>query len=317
MSRLIIAIPAHNAGNFIKRTLQSVFHATKGMKDFRVIVSEDQSTDDTLEILQNTSFVKLEIYRHSCKLGFIENSNRCLALAGETDFLHMLHADDTIDPLFYHQMMTAMPPGRSLAYSQPVIVDSDDREIRRVRGKYRRISHRRFIADRSELAPIYISGCLMKTDHQPCPFKFRKSLPQVGDHVLWAEWATLCNRIVEMDPGLMRYTVHEKSWTAAYADDIQASVLDEWDVMTICASMLKEPGWKRKLRTIRQKAIFAARSRVKCVEAIRAASRITNFDAGMMIGNAAADRIREAAIKTVGWPLWLAGHVAATIKSSL
>ena len=50
MSKVSIIIPVYNAGKYIKKTLDSVLGQT--LKDFEVICINDQSKDNSLDILE-------------------------------------------------------------------------------------------------------------------------------------------------------------------------------------------------------------------------------------------------------------------------
>ena len=62
-------------------------------------------------------------------LGLWGNLNRCLDFAPETEFLQILHADDTIEPEFYEVMteFLANCPGRGLAWSLDARMDENSR----------------------------------------------------------------------------------------------------------------------------------------------------------------------------------------------
>ena len=48
-----ILLPVHNEGLSIKKTLMDIYEALKNEIDFEFIITEDGSTDDTKEILNN------------------------------------------------------------------------------------------------------------------------------------------------------------------------------------------------------------------------------------------------------------------------
>ena len=54
---LSIIIPAYNAANFIKQSLDSIFKQSTSENDFEVIIINDGSTDDTINVVSEYSFI--------------------------------------------------------------------------------------------------------------------------------------------------------------------------------------------------------------------------------------------------------------------
>lgn len=85
-----ICIPAYNAGNYINETLNSVFHQT--YENIEVIVVNDGSRDNTLEILKSYPSTKLILIDQ-------ENKGQCAAAnkafeASSGDYIKFFDADD-------------------------------------------------------------------------------------------------------------------------------------------------------------------------------------------------------------------------------
>ena len=110
-ARIITAIPVFNGEPFILQTLASVARQT--LRPDRVVVLDNCSTDRTEEIVKNFTGIKCEFIRNEKNLGLFGNLNRCLELAPETEFLHLLHADDLIKPEFYAVMTESLAMSRS------------------------------------------------------------------------------------------------------------------------------------------------------------------------------------------------------------
>src|ERR1700761_7077023 len=99
---ILTAIPVRNGEQFITETLESVARQTR--RPDRVVVLDNHSTDRTEEIVRNFKGIACEFIRNPKDLGLFGNFNRCLDFAAETEYLHILHADDTISPEFYEVM---------------------------------------------------------------------------------------------------------------------------------------------------------------------------------------------------------------------
>src|SRR5437870_9480730 len=97
--KLITVIPVYNGGPWILQTLESVARQT--LLPDRLIISDNCSTDNTQEVVKSFKGLPYEYRRNSSNLGVIWQGNFALKQAVETDYLHVLHADDVICPEFY------------------------------------------------------------------------------------------------------------------------------------------------------------------------------------------------------------------------
>src|SRR5688572_29259046 len=103
MSRVTTVIPVFNGEKYIAQTLLSLARQTRPPD--RVIVLDDQSTDQTEEIVRTFKGLNCDWVRNERNLGLFPNHNRALTFAAETDFLHILHADDLILPAFFENLV--------------------------------------------------------------------------------------------------------------------------------------------------------------------------------------------------------------------
>jgi glycosyltransferase involved in cell wall biosynthesis len=79
--RAVFGLPAYNHAHKLRETLDSLLAQTE--RDFCILASDDQSTDETMEILADyASRDDRLIYRRSeDRLGYIGNARRCFELA--------------------------------------------------------------------------------------------------------------------------------------------------------------------------------------------------------------------------------------------
>lgn len=84
--KFVITIPTFNAGNLILRSVHSAL--SQEYPDFRVLVVNDASVDDTTDILNR--FVERD------KLSIIHNENRVGILANHYKMGHLCHEDEII-----------------------------------------------------------------------------------------------------------------------------------------------------------------------------------------------------------------------------
>lgn len=95
--KVSILIPAFNYGHYIEDAIQSVLDQTFG--DFELIILDNQSTDNTVEIvntyMQKDSRIKLIV--NKTNIGMFRNYNEGL-LHADGEYIKFLNADDTLHP---------------------------------------------------------------------------------------------------------------------------------------------------------------------------------------------------------------------------
>ncbi|MCS7336763.1 MAG: glycosyltransferase [Verrucomicrobiae bacterium] len=263
-SRVICAIPVYNGEQFIQQTLESV--AAQTQRPDRVVVLDNCSTDRTPEIVKNFRGLALEYVRNPTNLGLFGNFNRALELAPETDYLHILHADDLIEPRFYEVLTGLLEdcPGRGMAWCLDERIDENNRRLSvsgRPNGRVRVLAMDKFLRLKAEIGNQAFCATLLKTAYEPAPCKFRLDMPILGDMVFWAEWGTHCKKIVTVNLPLAKYRWHGRNETVSLAPNIQSLIVDEWRTMQICESLRGHRAGP--VRWFKLKGLLAVRSGIK------------------------------------------------------
>jgi len=295
-SRLLTVIPVYNGEPFIEQTLASVARQT--LRPDRVVVLDNCSTDRTPEIVRNFTGIRCEFIRNERNIGLFGNLNRALEYSAETEFLQILHADDTIGPEFYEVMTQALAggSGRGMAWSLDERIDEHNRHLSysgKADGGIEVLERDVFLQRKAELGNQSFCAVLLRTAGQPPPCGFREDFPILGDTIFWAAYGMHCERIVHVRRALAQYRWHGSNQTVFLAPGLQPLILDEWRTMET-NELLRGKGWSLK-RKLKLKGLFAVRSGIK-------AKRVRqNGDAKY------AREIAGAARGITGWPLWLAG----------
>jgi len=94
-ARITVGIPTFNRADLLSQAIESVLEQT--YRNFRLIVSDNASTDETRELVASVSDPRLEYVRAETNIGMIGNFNRVIELA-ETEFLMLLPDDDRLYP---------------------------------------------------------------------------------------------------------------------------------------------------------------------------------------------------------------------------
>jgi glycosyltransferase involved in cell wall biosynthesis len=307
MSLLTTVIPVYNGEKFLPATLESVAAQTR--RPDRVIVLDDESTDDTAQIAKEFSGIEVEHVLNPQNLGLFENHNRALDFSTETDYLHILHANDLIRPEFYEAVLNCFDEGDepAMGFSQYEFIDEEGN----VTGapsqpnfeQPREISKKEFLIRQSELRATLIDATLHRTSRQPALFRFPLDYPHVADVMFHAGWADKGARLFETPKALCQFRKHEGSMTNANTKKLQAWVVDEWRAIDGVSKMIQEGGLSRALRGAKLRCLFAARTMVK-VKMFRNNPEY-------------ARQIATEGRRQVGGFYWLLGRIAVGLRDAI
>jgi hypothetical protein len=302
-SKIITTIPVYNGEAFLRQTLESV--AAQTLRPDRLIVLDNCSTDRTEEIARSFTGIPCEFIRNASNLGLFGNLNRCLEFATETEFLHILHADDLINPEFYATTtkLLATATGRGMVWCLDERIDENDSHLSwsgKPDGKIESLATDDFLKRKAEIGNQAFCATLLKTDFQPSPCLFPLGMPILGDMVFWAAYGAHCGKIIHVRRALAKYRWHGTNTTGLHAPTVRALILDEWQTMETNEA-LRGRGWSL-IRKLKLKGLLAVRSGIK-------AKRFRQN------GNAKYSlEIARAARGITGWPLWLAGKCLVELR---
>ncbi len=88
---LTIAMPTYNGSQWIKETIRSIL--SQNLTDFKMIVSDDSSTDDTVESIKSFKDRRIKIHRNPGNLGYGANL-QVLRKMVDSDLLFLMAQDD-------------------------------------------------------------------------------------------------------------------------------------------------------------------------------------------------------------------------------
>lgn len=93
-----IIIPTYNGEKFVEKALLSALRQTR--KADEIIISDDHSSDKTLEICRKYEGESVKIYKHpEGPSGFVKGWNNGIKLA-QSEYISILHQDDLLYPDF-------------------------------------------------------------------------------------------------------------------------------------------------------------------------------------------------------------------------
>ncbi|MDH3249728.1 MAG: glycosyltransferase, partial [Acidimicrobiia bacterium] len=100
-----IVMPAFDGGAYIGEALRSVFDQT--FEDYEVVIVDDDSHDDTIEVISAFSDPRLRVLRNDQRLGPVENWNRALEEA-RGELVKVMAQDDVMYRTCLEQQVSAL-----------------------------------------------------------------------------------------------------------------------------------------------------------------------------------------------------------------
>jgi glycosyltransferase involved in cell wall biosynthesis len=125
---LSVMIPVYNPSEqYLTETLESVLLQDPGPEQMEIGVVDNCSTEiDAEPIVRRIGKDRVQFFRQTRNIGAIENFNSCIQRA-RGEWVHILHADDTILPDFYSRARDAiaMHPHIGAVACRHVFIDED------------------------------------------------------------------------------------------------------------------------------------------------------------------------------------------------
>jgi glycosyltransferase involved in cell wall biosynthesis len=134
MARLCVCIPTWNGARYLARTLRSVL--TQQGVDLRVVVGDDASEDNTLEVARSFDDRRLSVQAFPDHAGLVGNWNRVLGMA-DGDYVALVGQDDEVASNWAARLMGLLRayPQADLAFGRRHFV-FDDEESRQALGNF-------------------------------------------------------------------------------------------------------------------------------------------------------------------------------------
>jgi glycosyltransferase involved in cell wall biosynthesis len=128
-TRVTVGIPTFNRARLLAEAIDSVLAQTYG--DFRLIVSDNASTDETPSVVASIADERLDYVRADENIGMVGNFNRLIELA-ETEFLMILFDDDRLYPEYLSSVLELLEqdPGVGLVHTAFDEIDIDSRVLK-------------------------------------------------------------------------------------------------------------------------------------------------------------------------------------------
>ncbi len=163
--RFSIVIPTYNRANSVEQTLAGCF--AQSFKDFEIVVVDDGSSDNTLEVLQNINDDRLVVVAQENAGPAAARNHGMRKSSGE--YIAFLDSDDVWFPDFLQQANDAYEQNpHQVLYGQIIV----DRGV----GRYWVKPDIAMGKDESIFDYLYIKGCFIQTSTMVMPATLRETV---------------------------------------------------------------------------------------------------------------------------------------------
>jgi len=206
MPLISIAMATHNGEKYLKEQLDSIYAQT--YKNIEVIVTDDCSTDGTIEILrQYANSHGLKYYMNEQNLGFVKNFEKAITLCNG-EFIALCDQDDIWEPNKIEILLESIGTNL-LIHSDCSLIDEVDNVISsQWKGEIK--SHKKFD---SFVFTNVVTGCTVLFNREL--LKYCLPFP---DNLAYHDWwlaivAAKFERIKYLNKPLVRYRQHNEQDT--------------------------------------------------------------------------------------------------------
>lgn len=132
-SSLMVVVPVHDDREATVACLDSLQAAMAGRADWRLIVVEDASPDQSLSdwLRENAGQGRFELMRNPLNLGFARSVNRALALRQAGEDVLLLNADTIVPPGAIERLAAAVAKAPDIGTATPFSNNGEDTSIPR------------------------------------------------------------------------------------------------------------------------------------------------------------------------------------------
>lgn len=223
--RLTVCVPVYNGAEYIAGCIESVLAQT--FDDFRLIVCDNCSTDDTGEIVRSYTDPRLRYVRNDRNLGLVGNENRCLALA-ESPYVALFHHDDVMLPDNLGRKVAVLDahPTVGFVHSNLRLMDGAGAELgaeiwapdsRRDYVEKGGAVFARFVTRMAYGASIFIGTVVARRSCYDAVGPFEERLPHCSDSEMLMRMMLFFDVACIGEP-LIRYRLHAASTSSAFGD---------------------------------------------------------------------------------------------------
>jgi glycosyltransferase involved in cell wall biosynthesis len=217
-----VCLPVYNGAVYIAESIESVL--TQTYDDFRLIVCDNCSTDNTADIVRSFRDPRITYLRNPSNLGVIGNFNHCLSLA-DGEYVCIWAHDDVMLPENLERKVGVLNenPGVGFVHSNVVRIDGQGRflgehwaeDSRRDYVEKGQEVFRRYLRSMVNWSIVFIGSVLARRVCYERLGGYRHELPLTGDGEMWMRMLLFYD-VACIGVPLVKYRIHSAMGTTAH-----------------------------------------------------------------------------------------------------
>jgi glycosyltransferase involved in cell wall biosynthesis len=223
MSRVDIVVPCYNYGRFLEACIQSVLEQSH--TDFRVLIVDDASSDNTSAIAENLARTdrRISLISHSENWGHAKSFNQGIDWASGDYFL-LLSADDLLAPGALERAAEVMDEHPEIVLTHGKTIPwQNDMPFPQIELQEYTWTHHDLLHETCQVG-VNLVGCasaIGRTCVQKSIGGYRVALLHTGDMEMWLRFAAQ-GAVAKIDAVQAIYRIHSSNMSLAYyATDYQ------------------------------------------------------------------------------------------------
>lgn len=121
--RISVCMATFNGAKYIKRQLDTIL--SQLTNDDEVIITDDGSTDNTLDIIASYNSPLISVHVNPVNLGYVQNFSKAMMLA-KGKYIFLADQDDIWAPNKVAKVMAAFDSGASFVYHDAIVIDDKE-----------------------------------------------------------------------------------------------------------------------------------------------------------------------------------------------
>jgi len=128
MPRVSVVLPSYNHEKYVRECIQSVLDQT--YQDFEIIITDDGSTDGTVNVIKGFDDSRIQLYTHAENKGACTAVNNCIQKAAG-EYIAVLNSDDAWEPSKLEKQVQYLDshPETEAVFTKVVLVDEEGNPI--------------------------------------------------------------------------------------------------------------------------------------------------------------------------------------------
>ena len=234
ISKVSVYIPVYNGSAYIAESIDSVLSQT--YEDFKLIVCDNCSTDNTEDIVRSFHDPRLKYVRNEENLGLVGNANQCLELS-KGEYVCIWHHDDLMLPanLEYKVRLLDEHPGVGFVHSNLILIDEKGEIIApEIWNEDSRLDYiengltllKKYLSYLPFGASLFIGAVLARRKCYEKVGGFNPEFPHCNDSEMWIRMMLYYNLACIGIP-LIKYRAHLTSASSHWGDHMSLPYLKE------------------------------------------------------------------------------------------